>query len=100
MPPVVRGVRFEWNATKARSNLSKHKISFLDATEIFRDDFMLEQLEEPSHSEHRHRAIGVADSRILFIVFTFRGDCIRLISARKATRHETVRYWKNRLLRA
>lgn len=96
----MRGVGFEWDEAKARSNLSKHKISFFAAVEIFRDDFLLERPDERSHAEYRHRAIGISDNRLLFVVFTNRGDCIRLISARRATRHETIRYWKNRLLRA
>jgi uncharacterized DUF497 family protein len=91
---------FEWDDEKAKKNLSKHGIAFTRAAEVFKDTWVLEEPDDRGYSEHRHIAIGVANKQTLFVVFTSRGDSIRLISARKAARHEFTRYWNNRLLHA
>lgn len=89
---------FDWDDKKAKANASKHGITFTSAIEVFKDLWVIEEPDDRAYNEHRHFAIGVANKQTLYVVFTPRGDSIRLISARRATRHELTRYWKNRLL--
>ena len=98
VPRNVTGPTFEWDDEKARRNQSKHGITFDSATAVFGDTWIIEEPDDRHYSEHRNVAIGVADEQTLFVVFTSRGESIRLISARKAARHEFTRYWNNRLL--
>jgi len=83
---------FEWDHNKANSNLKKHGIDFADAVTAL-DDFNAVTIDDPNHDEERYITIGMdAYGRILVVVYTFRGDAIRLISARKATKHERKQY--------
>jgi hypothetical protein len=87
-------IEFEWDETKAASNLIKHGVSFPYATRVFLDPYRMEEEEDPAEyaDEIRHRVIGMVDNWLLFVVYTYRNDCIRIISARKATRDERRRY--------
>jgi uncharacterized protein len=97
-PRNVTCPSFEWDDEKARRNLSKHGIAFTSATDVFRDLWVMEEPDVRDYREHRYVAIGVVNTQTLFVVFTPRGGSIRLISARRATRHEYTRYWNHRLL--
>jgi len=84
---------FEWDSEKARINKLKHKISFETAANIFFDENRIESLdEEHSANEDRWQVIGMVDD-VLFVVYTERGEIIRLISARKATKKERSIYY-------
>lgn len=86
---------FEWDADKAERNLAKHGISFTAATYVFDDIFALEQLDFDSQpSEIRCVIIGMVNEVILTVIDTERGERIRIISARKATRHEQREYYR------
>jgi uncharacterized DUF497 family protein len=81
---------FEWDSRKARSNFSKHGISFEEASTIFGDSFSL-TVPDPDHSitERRYITVGRAFSgNLLVVVHTDRGNNIRIISARRASRRE------------
>ncbi len=81
---------FEWDERKARSNLGKHGVSFEEAATIFGDRLSL-TIPDPEHSltEERYITIGKALTRkLLVVVHTDRGDNIRIISARRASRRE------------
>jgi uncharacterized DUF497 family protein len=81
---------FEWDSRKARSNLSKHGVSFEIASTAFGDDFSL-TISDPDHSmtERRYITIGRAfNGELIIVVHTDRGDNIRIISARGASRRE------------
>ncbi len=83
---------FEWDHKKAASNLKKHGIDFADAATIF-DDLNAITVNDPGHDEERFVTIGMDSyGRILVVVYTWREDIIRLISARKATKHERKQY--------
>lgn len=85
----------EWDPTKAKSNLSNHGISFSDVEPAFYDEFALSMPDPFSISEERFVLIGRdALSRVLTIVYTYRGEQIRLISARPATKAERSTYEK------
>jgi len=83
---------FEWNKTKVRQNQTKHGVSFADTFAVFEDASAL-TLEQMVGGEERHVTIGMdAFGRVLVVVYTWRGDNIRIISARKATRSEARQY--------
>ena len=83
---------FEWDPDKAHSNLEKHGISFADAVEVLSDPYAI-TIEDQTSEEQRHITIGLdAIGRILVVVYTWRGDNIRIISARKTTARERAQY--------
>ena len=88
------GLRFEWDAAKARLNLSKHSVSFEEASTAFGDRRAI-TIPDPLHSlaEERFVTIGVFETgKILVVVATERGDSLRLISARPASKREKKQY--------
>ncbi len=90
---------FEWNEQKARTNLQDHKVSFDEATTVFSDPFSI-TIYDPDHSrtEQRYIDIGISNkNRLLVVIYTERGETIRLISARKATPIERRKYEEENL---
>jgi uncharacterized protein len=85
-------MKFEWDSFKAASNLQKHNVDFADAT-VALDDEQAITVREHVSSEERFVTLGMdAFSRLLVIVYTWRGNNIRIISARKATPRERHQY--------
>ncbi|MBF0311161.1 MAG: BrnT family toxin [Magnetococcales bacterium] len=85
-------MKIVWDIAKAKTNEEKHGVSFADAS-IVLDDPMALVSEGDSQGEQRFQAIGAdARGRVLAVIFTYRGDCLRLISARKAERWERQLY--------
>lgn len=83
-------LRFEWSPRKATTNLAKHGVSFEEAASVFADPLAY-TFADPDHSddEARQLTFGVSSrGRLLTVVSTERGDAIRIVSARKATRYE------------
>jgi len=88
---------FEWDPQKAKSNLEKHGVSFEEASTAFQDTLSL-TIDDPLHSidEERVVLIGMSNkNRSLVVVHTERGDNIRIISAKKATKKERKNYESN-----
>jgi uncharacterized protein len=88
------GMIFEWDDRKARANVSKHGVSFDEACSIFGDPLAI-TIEDPLHSESEDRLVTIGhtpEGQLLVVVFTERGESIRLISARMATRRERRQY--------
>jgi uncharacterized protein len=87
---------FEWDARKARSNLAKHGVAFEEASTVFGDPSSL-TISDPEHSrtEERFVTMGAAfTGELLVVVHTDRGDNVRIISARRASRGERKSYEK------
>jgi uncharacterized protein len=87
-------LEFEWDERKAETNVSKHDVDFEEASTVFRDEGSI-TIGDPEHSwgEARYLILGTsARGRILVVAHTERGERIRIISARRATRPERRKY--------
>lgn len=98
----MQHLEFSWDAIKARKNLIKHGVSFDEAVSVFYDEKAIE-FYDPDHSEDEDRFLIVGMSvrlRIIVVCHCLRnkGTMIRIISARKATKHEIRFYVKGEIL--
>ena len=85
--------RFEWDDLKAQSNIRKHNISFTEATKVFSDPLVADDLDDTMHyDEDRFRAVGMVNGVLITVFYTVRGPRIRVISARPSTRTEEQAY--------
>ena len=91
-------LKFEWDTDKEHLNIKKHRISFETAKYVFNDLNRIEIYDyQHSNEEDRYSTIGMVDD-VLFVVYTERRDCIRLISARVATEAERKIYYDESIL--
>lgn len=95
---ITSELLFEWNERKSLGNKKKHGLSFEEAKTAFFDENAL-LIHDPDHSERESRFILLglsAKLRILVVCHAYRKDdrAIRIISARKASRHEQKQYWR------
>lgn len=89
--------RFEWDEVKAAANLRKHGVPFEEAASVFSDPLAY-TFGDPDHSVGEQRLLTFGFSQLghlLAVVHAERGRAIRIISARKATRHERGIYEQN-----
>lgn len=87
-------LQFQWDDTKARTNVQKHGVSFEEAKTVFDDPSLFTVLDE-GHSDVEERFISLGLSvrgRVLLVIHTDRDAMIRIISSRKATKSESVVY--------
>jgi hypothetical protein len=88
---------FEWDSAKADANARKHRVGFAEAVSVLEDDGALTMRESCSNDEERWVTLGMdAAGSLLVVVYTWRGDAVRLISARRATRREREQYGEKR----
>ena len=89
-------IKFEWNSSKAVSNIKKHGISFEEAQSVFYDEYATQFYDsDNSEEEDRFLMLGVSnESRILLVCHCEleQDNLIRIISARKATKNERKQY--------
>ena len=97
--------RFEWHEAKNLSNQIKHGIGFQTATRAFADPFCLFEQDRVEDGERRWQALGLIDHSLMLLVVHVTWEeeedgntveIIRIISARKANRHERRRYENQR----
>ena len=89
-------IDFEWDLTKAKTNLRKHRVAFSEAATVFRDGLSI-TIYDPDHSDQEDRYITVGTSvagRFLMVAHTDRSDRTRIISARELTRKRREAYEK------
>ena len=88
-------MQYEWDNAKAGENLRKRGVDFADAIAALEDANRLEEVDTRfDYDEERIQVVGSARGGVLFVIVTLRGeDRCRIISARKATRHEQDRYY-------
>jgi len=94
-------IRFEWDEAKARSNLTKHHVSFENAARVFLDPLALTYQDRIENGEYRWQTLGVVDGYLLLLVaHTVHHDndreVIEIISARRADKKERIHYEENR----
>lgn len=94
----MRDLRFEWDEDKNRENIKKHGVSFQEAQTIFLDENAI-RFFDPDHSRDEDRFIMLGMSfklRVLVVCHCHRKNdtVIRIISARKADKHEAMGYWR------
>ena len=89
---------YQWDPEKAASNLAKHNVDFADAVGVLEDEWALTIRDQYVDGEQRFVTMGTDFlGRVLVLVYVFRRDSIRLISARVATRDERRTYERKRI---
>ena len=93
-------MNYDWDSIKAETNLKKHGVSFQEAVTVFDDNDAL-LIYDPDHSQEEDRFIllGLSSTlRILIVCHCYRvdEDTIRIFSARKATKNETLEYMRRK----
>jgi uncharacterized DUF497 family protein len=83
---------FEWDTDKSAANEAKHGITFLQAAQIFRGPILKSEDGRRDYGEQRFIGLGEHNDVVLRVVFTERGEDIRIISAWKAGRHDREKY--------
>ena len=84
---------FEWDPRKNAANRRKHGIDFVDAVRVFGGS-VVEAPDEREDQEFRLIAFGAVGLRVMAVVYTWRGEKRRIISARKATSNEKKAYYQ------
>jgi uncharacterized DUF497 family protein len=93
---MVKG-KVEWDEAKRAANLAKHRVDFITAAEVFADGDHLERLDvRREYGEARWHCIGMAQGEVPFVAHATRGDARRVISVRRASRHERGAYYASR----
>lgn len=88
-------LQFEWDAAKAAANLGKHGVSFETAVAVFAQEVIWNIDGREDYGEERFVAIGRVEFEVYRVVYTWRSDAtVRIISARKASRYERERYYR------
>lgn len=86
-------MNIEYDLAKAESNFDKHSVSFDEAATAILDDEALVMEDIDSRDENRWILIGLSNqTRLLTVIYTVRGDFVRIISARKSTKKEASYY--------
>jgi uncharacterized DUF497 family protein len=87
-------MEFRWDPAKAASNLRKHAVAFEEAATVFLDPLAI-SARDPDHSLEEERWLlfgSSAAGRVLVVSYTYRGEAVRLISGRVATKAERRSY--------
>jgi uncharacterized DUF497 family protein len=83
---------FEWDIAKSAKNLRERGFDFVYAAKVFERPTLEADDKRAGYGERRVRAIGEVDGEVLFVVYTWRGEVRRIISARLANRKERNAY--------
>ena len=84
---------FLWDEAKRRANLRKHGIDFIDAERIFGGFTLTAEDVREAYGERRFLTLGLLEDQVVSVAQTERGEDIRIISIRKATKHEARFYF-------
>ncbi|MGA2487469.1 MAG: BrnT family toxin [Roseiarcus sp.] len=91
----LKDVVFEWNAEKAAVNQRVHGVAFEHAIKAIADAFAIAWIDDrKAYGEERINLLGMCDGALLHVTYTERGQNIRIISARRATRNEQDHYFR------
>jgi uncharacterized DUF497 family protein len=90
---------FEWDDDKAASNLSLHGLAFHESIQAFSDLFAVERIDaREDYGEERINLVGLCNGTLVHVTYTERGERIRIISARRAEKHEQDDYYRENSL--
>lgn len=85
-------MEFEWDTIKNQRNIEKYGIDFIDAVRIFEHPTLTIVDNRRDYGEKQIAAMGTVENVILYVVYTIRDGIWRIISARRANRHERKKY--------
>jgi uncharacterized DUF497 family protein len=85
-------MEFEWDEVKRLKNIKAHKLDFIRAKEIWKNQVLEILSPQTHHGEERFLAIGKIENIFITVVYTWRGENRRLISARRARKNEKEYY--------
>ena len=90
-------MKFEWDENKRQENIRRHGLDFVEAQKMFNYPMLVRLDTRYDYGEDRYIGIGMANGRVLVIVYTERdhGNTIRIISLRKALKYECKQYEKH-----
>ncbi|MGH8136265.1 MAG: BrnT family toxin [Steroidobacteraceae bacterium] len=84
---------FAWDEAKRRTNLRKHGIDFADVGKVFRGVTLTAEDDREAYGERRFLTLGLLEDQVVSVTHTERGEEIRIISIRKAMKHEARYYF-------
>ena len=87
-------MRFEWDEAKRQSNIQKHGIDFVGIEKVFAGTTLTIWDDRFDYDETRFITLGLLSGRVVVITHTETHEVIRIISVRKATKHEEAGYFK------
>jgi len=87
-------MEFEWDEIKRLANIKRHGLDFVRAKEIWQGPVLEIPSSQTHHGEERVIALGRANGRLIAVIFTWRRERRRIISARAARKHEKEIYNK------
>ena len=87
-------MRFTWSEAKRRANLKKHRLDFGDAPRVF-DGPTFTYPDAGEYAEQRFVTLGMVEGVVVLQAHTETSDAIRIISFRKATRHEQAIFFES-----
>ena len=88
-------MRFSWSESKRQLNLQEHGLDFVDAARVFDGPTYTYEDDRFDYSEQRFVTLGLLEELVVSIVHTEMPRLIRIISFRKATKHEQAIFFKN-----
>ena len=93
---ILVTVDYQWDPSKARLNFRKHGVYFADAVTVLEDERALTIRDDSSDEEERWITLGMDSmGRVLVVIYAWRGECVRLISVRRAISGERHQYEKS-----
>ena len=93
---MIADVAYEWDPAKEKANYAKHGVHFADAVGALEDERALSEA-DTSTAEERFRTLGMDFlGRVIIVVYTYRGENIRLITARAAKPQQRKAYERRR----
>jgi uncharacterized DUF497 family protein len=94
---LTNATGFDWDEGNADKSLVKHQVTNSEAEQIFFSEPLVLADDQHSSGESRFLALGTTEAdRALFVVFTFRGDLIRVISARDMSKRERAAFMQSK----
>jgi hypothetical protein len=88
-------LEFEWDDSKARSNLEKHGVSFLTAAAIFLNERLERVDDREDYGEVRWISLGRVDIEVYRVIYTWRAEnLVRIITAQRASKDEEEIYYR------